>query len=484
MLTRRRLVAGTSLLAAVNALCLEGSPASEALRGARTPHNGRVYHVAPGGSDELGFGSPARPFESLPRAYAAAEAGDTIVLRGGTYSFNGTASGWLLANRGGRPGNPIRIESYAGEKPVIDGSGIRPPTGPDMAWASRRSAGGFPLVFWDAPYVELHGITVCNGPMGGIHVNGSHDGFVIERCVTRDNGWLNDEHGVGLGIYGEGDGNAVRNCDSYGNHGGGPGATGGNADGFQIVLLTSIGTTITGNRAWRNTDDGFDFYVTSPPQDSRSATGYLVDNNWAFDNGCFSDGTPNAQGDGVGFKLGGRRLGSKARHGGHTVTRCIAWNNRTIGFDDNDYNGGTEAHTVFNNTAFNNGCNSEGCESTPGYAFVFQGCAQTILCNNVAFSTGKVNELLIKLALESHNVRNRIPWNVFEPPLALDQTDFETLNDAEARSARLADGSLPISGFLRPSRTSRLCRRGTIVGLPGHITYTGSVLDLGALQSL
>ena len=40
------------------------------------------------------------------------------------------------------------------------------------------------------------------------------------------------------------------------------------------------------------------------------------------------------------------------------VTRCLAWCNKSTGFDDNGYNGGSEPFAVFNNTAFNNGCNT------------------------------------------------------------------------------------------------------------------------------
>lgn len=481
MPTRRLLLAagmgaGFGLVTAAAAPRLLKSPAR--------PARGQTCHVAPGGSDERGDGSLARPFASLPRAYAAAGPGDTILLRGGTYGFRGEAAGWLLAGRGGRPGQPVRIENHPGETPVLDGRGLRPPAGRGRAWASLRQAGGFPLVFWDAPHVELRGLTVCNGPMGGIHANGSHDGFVVERCVTRDNGWLNDEHGVGLGLFGTGHGNAVRNCDSHGNRGGGPGATGGNADGFQIVLLESRGTVLTGNRAWRNGDDGFDFFVTSRPEDDRSVTGYLVDGNWAFENGCHADGALNPGGDGVGFKLGGRRPRSRARHGGHMVTRCLAWCNKSTGFDDNGYNGGSEPFAVFNNTAFNNGCNTDRTLGAPGFAFVFQSSEQTRLCNNVAFATEPRNEVRIREAYESHNARNGTPWNAFAPALSFDAGDFATLDDGAARGPRRPDGSLPASAFLRPSGESRLHGRGTAIGLPDHVRYGGPAPDLGAIQTI
>ncbi|MEH3144380.1 MAG: right-handed parallel beta-helix repeat-containing protein [Methylobacterium frigidaeris] len=472
MLTRRHLLGGAGLgLLAATAGC------------DAAPKAGRVHHVAPGGSDAAGTGSRDRPFATLPRAYAVAEAGDRIVLRGGTYGFRDADAGWLLRGRGGRPGRPVVIENQPGEEPVIDGSGIRPPPGRGNAWATPKTAGGFPLAFWDTPHVVLRGVTVRRGPIGGIHVNGRHDGFAVERCVTHDNGWFNDEHGVGLGLFGEGHGNVVRDCDSYGNGGGGPGATGGNADGFQIVLLESTGTVVAGNRAWRNGDDGFDFFVTSRRDDDRSATGYVVDGNWSFENGCHPDGRLNPGGDGVGFKLGGRRPGSRARHGGHLVTRCIAWGNKSTGFDDNGYNGGTEPHTVFNNTAFDNGGNTDRALGAPGFAFVFSDNPLTRLCNNVAFATQDRNALHVGAVIESHNARNLTPWNAFSPALDFDRSDFVTLDDAPMRAPRGRDGALPASGFLRPGPASRLRGRGTAAGLPGHIAATGAP-DLGAFQAV
>lgn len=488
MPTRRRLITGVGgLLVAETVLHALGWPSRARSADASIPQaprrDGRVLYVAPGGSDETGQGSLERPFATLPRAYADVVPGDTIRLRGGRYTFREATAGWLVSGRGGAPDRPIRIENHPGEVPTIDGGDLRPLRGRGQAWASRRTAGGFPLALWDTPHVELRGITVCNGPMGGIHVNGAHDGLRVERCVTRDNGWLNDEHGVGLGVYGTGHANVVRNCDSHGNHGGGPGATGGNADGFQITLHESDGTVVVGNRAWRNGDDGFDFYDTAPPGDSRRVTNYLVDGNWSFENGCHADGTPNAGGDGVGFKLGGRRPGSQARHGGHVVTRCVSWNNKTHGFDDNGYNGGTEPHVVFNNTTFNNGTNPDRALGEPGYAFVFQDNPGTRLCNNVAFATQARNELLVEQAFESHNLRNGRPWNVFDPPLSLDRSDFRTLDDARARGARAADGTLPASDFLRPCRDSRLNRRGTSNGLPAHLRSATFSASLGAFEA-
>ncbi|BAU92781.1 pectate lyase L [Methylorubrum populi] len=472
MTTRRRLLLGAG------GLLLAGPVAAPPLLHAREH---KAFHLAPGGEDGDGpsHGTPERPFATLPHAYARAGAGDTIVLRGGVYGFGGRTSGWLLAGGGGLPGQPLRIEAFPGETPVIDGSDLRPSDGAYEAWPSRSTAGGFPIVFWDTPYVEVTGLTVRNGPLGGCHVNGSHPGFRAERCRFHDNGWLNDEHGVGLGLYGSGDGNVVRNCDAFGNHGGGEGATGSNADGFQVSLADSVGTLIAGNRAWRNSDDGFDFFSTLQAADARGVTGYLVDGNWSFENGYRSDGAMAPKGDGNGFKLGGRRRGAQSRHGGHTVIRNLSWANKSNGFDDNGSAGGIEPLQVWNNVSLNDARNVDPAMGDPGYAFVFVNHPDTVLGNNVAFATQGRNEILIRKAVERCNLRNGRPWNLFEPRLVLTATDFASLDDAVARGPRGPGGTLPVSGFLRPTRGGCLIGHGTRDGLPTELRVS-EMPDLGA----
>ncbi|ABY31954.1 hypothetical protein ASF55_18285 [Methylobacterium sp. Leaf119] len=460
-----------------------GLRAAEAQPRSRT---GRTLFVAPNGEDgdRPEAGASSKPYATLPWAFRHAAPGDTILLRGGVYGFSGERSGWLLAHHGGEQGRPITIANYPGEVPILDGRAMSPPTGPHEAWASSRTAGGFPLAIWDASHVTLRGLTIRNGPMGGAVVNGTHHALVIEECVFHENGWLNDEDGTGLGLYGIGSDNVVRNCDSFGNHGGGLGATGGNADGFQIFLHgASTGTIVTGNRAWRNTDDGFDFFNVVDVHDGSPC---LIDGNWSFENGHLPDGSmnPSDQGNGNGFKLGGRRLGAMGTHGGHTVTRCLAWGNKMNGFDENGGNtGGVQPHTVYNNTSFNNARNLDSVRGELGFAFLFKFNRGTVLRNNIAFATRGRNEVLVRLATHTHNLRNGAEWDALDPPIALGPNDFQSLDDTVARGPRTPDGSLPSSGFLRLAPGSGLIGRGTSLGLPRTVTVDGGLPDIGAFQS-
>lgn len=490
MVSRRSFLLNAGSLAASGLHGLEafGQDANASRRASHAPipsqtrGTGRTLYVAPTGEDgdHPERGTVQHPFATLPHAFAQAYGGDTILLRGGEYGFEGAAEGWLLSGHNGEPGRPIVIENYPGESPVIDGAAMRPPTQRSQAWPSRTSAGGFALVIKDASHLTLRGLTIRHGPLGGCFVNGTHHDLLIERCVFRDNGWLNDEYGTGLGILGKGDRNVVRNCDSFGNHGGGPGATGGNADGISVSLNDSTGTIVTGNRAWRNTDDGFDFFNPSRAKDSLNGSPCLIDQNWAFENGYNADGSINTNetADGCGFKLGGRRPGATGIYGGHIVTRCLAWSNKTNGFDDNGYNGGLQPLTVFNNVAFNNE------RGDAGYAFIIQHNAGTVLRNNIAFTESGRHDFDISLLSQSHNASNGAALRSLSPTnFNVSLNDFQSIDDAIARGPRQADGSLPVSGFLRLAKGSRLIGAGSPLGLPATVPSNGDVVSLGAFEA-
>src|SRR5690606_37131334 len=78
------------------------------------PVEAATYYVATWGSDG-NPGSESAPFRTIGRGASAANAGDTVYVRGGTYveSVNITKSGNSSA--------PIRLHAYPGETPVMDG---------------------------------------------------------------------------------------------------------------------------------------------------------------------------------------------------------------------------------------------------------------------------------------------------------------------------------------------------------------------------
>jgi hypothetical protein len=117
-----------------------------------------------------------------------------------------------------------------------------------------------------------------------------------------------------------------------------------------------------------------------------------------------------------------------------------------------------------NATAFNNA----------RYNFQWdEGLAGHVLRNNISLQGGMGTNGVQVLAptVDDHN-----SWNV---GLSATAADFLSLDDSIAKGPRLADGSLPVSNFLRLTSTSPLLNAGVDVGLP----FTGAAPDLGAYES-
>jgi hypothetical protein len=80
------------------------------------PASGKVYYVAPGGSDD-NSGTQDKPFQTIAKGVAALEAGDTLCLREGNYH----EAMQIIGPKGGQD-KPMLITSHEGERAVIDGS--------------------------------------------------------------------------------------------------------------------------------------------------------------------------------------------------------------------------------------------------------------------------------------------------------------------------------------------------------------------------
>ena len=76
------------------------------------------YYVATNGTDNNN-GSINSPWRSLKHAIDVAGAGDTIFMRGGTYTTNEV---WIKDDMGGAPGQYMTIKNYPGETVSVGGS--------------------------------------------------------------------------------------------------------------------------------------------------------------------------------------------------------------------------------------------------------------------------------------------------------------------------------------------------------------------------
>ena len=144
-----------------------------------------------------------------------------------------------------------------------------------------------------------------NGAQGGIRITGASHNNIIENNNMHHNGRASVSGGKGLTVYGSSANTLILNNDSHHNRN----LDNNDADGMQIST-TGSGTILRGNRVWRNSDDGFDFFNIV---DNSNQSPVLIENNWAFENGY--DDNLQPLGDGAGFKLGGRRAGTSGTSG-------------------------------------------------------------------------------------------------------------------------------------------------------------------------
>ncbi|MBC7783302.1 MAG: DUF4990 domain-containing protein [Burkholderiales bacterium] len=429
---QRNMRGSSGALAAVLALL-----ASDAARAA-------TYFVATDGND-AGAGTLAQPFASLAKAQQAAGAGDTVYLRGGTYTnFNVAATDATYQYVVNFTKSDIRYLAYPGDpRPVLDFKNIAPTTLRVCAIQVTGSGNTF------------QGIDVTGVRAGTLkqadnwRISGS--GNTLRQIVTRD------DQGNGIYLRGNASNNLIENCDSY-NLVGVNGLSAGNTDGFGAHSSGS-GNVFRGSRAWGNSDDGFDCI-------SNDGGGVTFDHCWAYDNG-------RLDGNKTGFKIGG--FGAS---GGsfpdpppvHTVTFCLSADNGANGFYANHHPG--QAANWYNNTAYSNsGANFnmlEAIDTSPENSSVPG--TREIMHNNLAYVGTGVSNL--------NQTGDKVSHNWFTLPVTVNDADFQSLDASQMTLPRKPDGSLPDITFMHLKPGSDLIDAGRDVGLP----FNNAAPDLGAFE--
>jgi len=380
---------------------------------------GAEYYVSPTGND-LHPGTSNLPFATPQKAVTLSTlaAGDTIYLRGGTYSLDAQ----IKPSKNGTAADPIRLWAVPGEQPVFDFATMG---GSNKALDLRRN-------YWHA-----RGIEVKNAPSNGIFVGGR--GNIVEGCIIHD---CNND-GLVLGstsIFATN--SLILNCDSYRNYEVGSG--GDNGDGFAAKNGCGPGNVFQDCRAWSNADDGWDFYNNNHS--------VVLIGCWAMNSGYDLWGVGAGwSGNGNGFKLGGA-----GTTGQHYLTNCVAWGNRSKGFD---HNHSTAGQTVVNGTGYSNNVNFSFYE-TPTLG-------QNRLINNASYIGTATN-------LEPTTLQLSNSWQI----ASVTASDFASLDTALALLPRNADYTLQSNAFLRLAPGSDLIDRGMNVGLP----FNGTAPDLGAFE--
>ncbi|CAN5236704.1 hypothetical protein BH11PLA2_BH11PLA2_35870 [soil metagenome] len=229
--------------------------------------NAAEFFVAPTGSDS-NPGELDKPFATLAKAQDAVSPGDTVWIRGGTYTLNDEQIAKkqriyayvIHLTKSGTATKPIRYWAYKDEKPVFDFSHVKPPRYRVHAFQVHGS------------WLHLRGLNVT-----GVQVTitthtqsicfaneGSHN--IYERLSMYDS--------QAIGYYCvNGSDNLVLNCDAYNNHDStSESGRGGNVDGFGFhPTKGSTGNIVRGCRAWFNSDDGYDCISAHRPSPSTTA---------------------------------------------------------------------------------------------------------------------------------------------------------------------------------------------------------------------
>jgi hypothetical protein len=370
-------------------------------------------------------GTYLSPFLTIPKAMSVAQPGDTIFVRGGTYSLSTTIS--ISSN--GTSSSKYYLFAFRNERPILDFS---------LMPVSSSNRG----IEVSGTYWHIKGLDIYRAGDNGMYISGSNN--IVEFCSVYEN---NDS---GLQLGGGASDNQIINCDSYFNYD--PGTNGGNADGFSPKMDVGTGNYFYGCRSWQNSDDGYDGYL-------RGADGVTTtyENCWCFRNGYLKSGAASA-GNGNGFKMGGSDT-KDLRHN-FILKKCLSFNNRVKGFDQNSNFG---SMTLYNCTGYLNGTNYKVDQTiASGDSIVVKNCVALGAYGSLA-----------SFAIQATN-----SW--MNPPFpTVTSADFLSVDSAGIRGPRKADGSLPDITFMHLANSRPMVNAGTDVGLP----FNDAAPDLGAFET-
>lgn len=394
---------------------------------------GKNWYVAPAG-DDAASGTLEQPFATLTRAQQAAAPGDTVIIRGGTYSLKesqiaqtkGIFARSIVLDKSGTREQPITYCAYNDEQPIFECSAVKP--------KDHRVT----IFYVSGSWLRLIGLEVTAVPVTPrghtqsicVESQGSHN--IFERLRLHD--------GQAIGIYHvRGSDNLFLNCDAWNNWDNvSEDGKGGNVDGFGChPTKGSTGNVFRGCRAWFNSDDGYDCISAS-----ESVT---FEHCWAMYNGYNAKFEKLA--DGNGFKIGGwgshpaDKLPKTIPR--HIVVDCLAVRNKANGFYANHQPGGGD---WIHNSAFRNGANYnmrgrklDNTTEIPG--------KDHRLFFNLGFGTKRDIAEIDEPACE-------LRGNTFLQAKLLGKDDFQSLDEEELVGPRQKDGSLPRIKFLQLAPSS------------------------------
>ena len=451
----------------------------------------KEIYIAPDGNDNTGDGSEAKPWYNIAVAYAAAEAGDHIICKGGTYKINKYGTDGKLTvrmNKMGTEDKRIVIRCADGEKPVFDFEQQL------LDCNKQPSKVGDRGILLSGDYHIIFGIHIMHAADNAIKLEGNHNR--IERCEFS----YNLDTGIQLGFghkfsdshpgISKNDGsycayNDIIDCDSHHNCDCDMNY-GSDADGFACKMHNGKGNRFIRCRAWRNSDDAWDLYETDYD--------VILAECWAWESGNAEDHqwvkeylttSASFSGNGNGIKLGGNGEGGSSE-GVHYAFNCIAFgcdkSSSVKGFDCNSHKGG---HVLVGCLAFDN-----------SYDYMFESGGsetKTFYYNNVCLGRQEImvgtDDYNALAALMSKN-----GWtNHLVTGASVD--DYVTLDEDDALLPRDIKGGMP-RRFGRLASDSKMIDKGNADldnvndvwnGLVAEFpflarTITGTARDLGPYE--
>ena len=389
---------------------------------------GGQFFIAPDGND-ADPGTLLEPKATVSASLNLLTAGDTLLVRGGTYINNSTVT--IGSDYYGTDGLRYYLMAYENESPLFDFS------------TSNFGLRGFRL---NASYWTIKGLSIKGAGDNGLQISGGSYNF-IENCAFFEN------RDTGLQLSNGAAYNQIINCDSYYNA---DPPDYGDADGFAPKLDVGTGNYFYGCRAWGNCDDGWDGYM-------REATDVttILDSGWTWGNGYLPDGSdPGSQANGNGFKMGGGDNSNADTLMHHfELTNCLAFNNKAKGFDQNNNLG---SMTLLNCSAYGN--------LTANYRIsreLNEGQFLRVKNSVSRFGETQLGDFAIQ---ETNSWLNGI---------SVDDNDFISVSTINADLPRQPDGSLPEIDFMHLASGSDLIDSCTDI----ELWYHGNAPDLGAFES-
>lgn len=381
-----------------------------------------TYYVATGGLD-TNPGTETQPWRTIQKAANTLGPGDTVLVRGGVYAERVTVN-----VSGSASGGPVTFTGYPGETPIVDATGVTPPTSDTALFLLI----GRSYVVIRRFELRNYQATAGNRVPCGIMVRGASHHIEIRENNIHDI-WYHTAGGnaFGLAIYGDSttpmsriviDGNEVHDCRTGNSE---TIAINGNVTDFEV----------TNNRVHDNTNIGIDcigYEGTCPDAAQDRARDGVVRGNTVWN--CTSTSNPaygNSPGAGGLYVDGGTRIVFErnvsfqndigielaSEHGGTatefiTVRDNVIYRNKIGGLFMGGYasgKGNAENCTVRNNTFWQNDTLADGNGEA---LFQWHVTGNTITHN--LFVAGAQNYLFINP--RTTNTGNVIDYNLYFAP--------------------------------------------------------------------